>query len=135
MQMKKSDESVERFWDRYIEQVRQKGVKEPFDRWYVIRVQEYIKANEGRRLADHRPMDVETFLGDESRRSRLKPWQFVQVVDAIQTLFCGIVSPPWVNRGVRFNFLSFGKLQVSGLISCGLHEYPDRSSGIFSQPD
>lgn len=43
-------DSIERFWDRFVGIVRNHNVKEPFDRWYVIRAEEYIKFYPGKRL-------------------------------------------------------------------------------------
>ena len=50
---------IERFWDRFIDIVRKNGVRPPFDRWYVIRAEEYISAYAGKRLQDHDRRDVE----------------------------------------------------------------------------
>ena len=50
---------IERFWDRFIDIVRKNGVSPPFDRWYVIRAEEYIRAYAGKRLQDHDRRDVE----------------------------------------------------------------------------
>ncbi|MEA3465074.1 MAG: hypothetical protein U9R29_03570 [Thermodesulfobacteriota bacterium] len=51
MEQDKNSDKIGRFWDRFIALVRRNNVKEPFDRWYVIRAEEYIKAYEGKRLA------------------------------------------------------------------------------------
>jgi hypothetical protein len=58
----KNTDMVERFWDRFIALVRQNGVKEPFDRWYVIRAEDYIRFYEGKRLQQHSCRDVEDWL-------------------------------------------------------------------------
>jgi len=37
----KNSDKIERFWDRFIALVRKNRVNEPFDRWYVVRAEEY----------------------------------------------------------------------------------------------
>jgi len=39
------------FWNQYIAIIHEKGIKEPFDRWFVIRAQHYIEAFPDKRLA------------------------------------------------------------------------------------
>lgn len=47
------DEKIRSFWDRYVKKLYESGVKPPFDRWMVIRAEQYIAAHPGRRLAEH----------------------------------------------------------------------------------
>ena len=56
-------------------------------RWHVKHAEMYIKAHAGRRLAEHTPADVETYLQEKGRNGRLADWQFAQVVRALQFLF------------------------------------------------
>ena len=45
---------IRRFWDRYLAFIARKGVIKPSAaRWYVIRVEQYIKAFPDKRLATH----------------------------------------------------------------------------------
>ncbi|WP_394708534.1 integron integrase [uncultured Desulfuromusa sp.] len=93
--MTKKAELVERFWDRFIALVHKRGVNKPFDRWYVIRAEEYIKAHPDKRLQDHDRNDVERWLMVLGRENSLKSWQFRQAVHAMQILFCEMVQPVW----------------------------------------
>ncbi len=95
--MEKSDK-IEQFWDRFIDIVRNSGVKEPFDRWYVIRAEEYIAAHSGRRLQDHDRQDVDDWLAVLGRKNRLKSWQFRQAAHAMQILFCDVVKVSWATE-------------------------------------
>ncbi len=95
MQTENGKDAVQRFWDKYINFVHLKGVKEPFDRWYVIRAEEFIKQCGNRRLAEQTPEDVSDFFSMIGRKNALKPWQFAQTVDAIQILFMELVEVPW----------------------------------------
>ncbi len=93
----KNPESVERFWDRFIAIVHHNKVKEPFDRWYVIRAEEYIRFYDGKRLQQHSRQDVEDWLHVLGRRDDLKDWQFKQAVHAIRILFCQLVKSDWAH--------------------------------------
>ena len=42
--MSDQDEAVRRFWDRYVDYLAKQGVKENARRWYVVRLEHYIKA-------------------------------------------------------------------------------------------
>ena len=43
MNTKQSDEDprVRLFWDKYVIRLHKKGAKQPFDRWFVKRAEEY----------------------------------------------------------------------------------------------
>ena len=98
MQDKNGNSPIDRFWTQYIDQLRRKGVKETVIRWYVIQVEQYIKAHSNKRLAHHTINDVETYFHQVSRENKLKSWQFHQIVHAIQILFVEIIRSSWVNE-------------------------------------
>ncbi|EIC20856.1 integron integrase [Thiorhodovibrio frisius] len=79
-------DAMDRFWDRFIERARTKGVKENAIRWLVRRAEAYLKAFAGKRLAQHSVDDVSGYLEHTGRLGGIKDWQFVQTVDAIQNL-------------------------------------------------
>jgi hypothetical protein len=91
------NDAIGRFWDRYIERLQQHGVKENALRWYVIRSEQYLRAYPDKKLADHTPQDVTTYLEALDRHERITDWQFGQVVDALRQLFC-LVNVPWVHQ-------------------------------------
>ncbi len=95
MQTENEKKAVQRFWDKYINVVLLRGVKEPFDRWYVIRAEEFIRHCGDRRLAEQTPEAVTDYLLIIGRKTPLKPWQFAQTVDALQILFIELVTAPW----------------------------------------
>ena len=39
------EDKIRSFWDRYVKMVRDSGVKPPFDRWMVLRAEQYIAAH------------------------------------------------------------------------------------------
>ncbi|RYU58627.1 integron integrase [Methylolobus aquaticus] len=67
--------------------LHESGIKPPFDRWFVLRAEQYVAAHPARKLKDHKPRHVADYLGEIGRRGELKDWQFRQVIDAIQKLF------------------------------------------------
>jgi len=86
--------SERRFWDRYIKVLHKQGIKPPFDRWHVVRSEQFIKALAGRRLVDTQPHHLTEFFTQLGRDSRLTPWQFRQAVSAIRILY-SIVNTDW----------------------------------------
>jgi hypothetical protein len=86
------DDSIARFWDKYIEKTKAYGVKNASLKWYVKYVEEYINANKHLRLARHRPDDVQHYLTVIGGKGYLKDWQFKQLVYALRILFIDIVK-------------------------------------------
>ena len=76
------NEQIKGVWDRFIERLREQGVKEPFVRWQVIRAEQFIKASK-KRLEELEPNDVNRYLEAVGKKGNLNDWQFRQVVDAI----------------------------------------------------
>ena len=58
-----SQSRIDKFWNRYIYPVKNQGVISPFDRWYVIRAEQYLKFSE-KKLRDHTLTELELFLED-----------------------------------------------------------------------
>jgi integron integrase len=96
MPMEKAAES--RFWDRYIETLKQSGVPEPAHRWYVVRVERYIAAHPTLRLRLHTPSTLDTYLSAAGRDASLPGWRFRQLVHALQLLFVQLVRPAWAQH-------------------------------------
>lgn len=91
-------DSVERFWDKYIEKTTNYNVPPQYIRWYVKRCEEYIKTHSDLRLTQHSASQVESFLQDLGRNGRLSDWQFKQTVEALKILFVDMIRPPWAER-------------------------------------
>jgi integron integrase len=89
--------AIARFWDKYIDMIHKKGIKEPFDRWFVIRARQYIEAFQDKRLALHSADDLTGYLETLGRNSSWQAWQFRQVVDAIELLLREMVHLSWVD--------------------------------------
>ena len=89
------DDRIARFWDRYLAVLNKGGIAPSAARGYVVRVEEYVKAREGRKLLDHRADDVVSYLRAVGRDHRLESWQMAQVVHALHLLFCQLLGVPW----------------------------------------
>ena len=87
-------DAIDRFWDKYIKYIADHGVKQSITRWYVIRAEQYIKAFPNKRLADHKPRDVNDYLKEQRKLGRIEDWQFRQMVDAIRNLFA-MLNTSW----------------------------------------
>ncbi len=92
-----TDETIARFWENYIEKTKCYGVKQSAVRWYVRRVEEYIKAHKHLRLAEHSAKQVENYLEEKGRSTYLKEWQYIQLIEALKILFQQIVKSPWAD--------------------------------------
>ena len=57
-----SEFSKERFWNRYIAVLEANHIKKTVQRWYVIRVEEYLKFYPDKRLQEHEQNDVKAFF-------------------------------------------------------------------------
>jgi hypothetical protein len=89
--------AIAQFWDKYIGIVHMKGIKEPFDRWFVIRARQYIEAFPDKRLALHTVDDLTGYLDMLGRKQSWQAWQFRQAVDAIEMLLREMVHLSWVD--------------------------------------
>lgn len=95
-------ERERRFWDRYIKILHKQGITPPFDRWHVIRAEQFLKAFPDRKLADQTPDSVHAYLEDCGRQAGLQGWQFRQIVVATRILF-SMVAPESM-RGFDWDF-------------------------------
>lgn len=50
-----TEDKIRSFWDRYIQRLYESGIKPPFDRWMVVRAEQYNATHPDRRLADQAP--------------------------------------------------------------------------------
>lgn len=85
-----------RFWDRYLKILHSHGIRPPFDRWHVVRAEQFIRAFPDRRLGELGADEVWGYLQEVGRKGDLKDWQYRQIVVATQILF-SIVEPEWMD--------------------------------------
>jgi hypothetical protein len=76
-----------RVWDLFLKALRDQGVKQARLSWYAFRTVQYRKALQYTLLERHSTADVTGYLQEIGRTTRLKDWQYRQLVDALRVLF------------------------------------------------
>ncbi|MES0327849.1 MAG: hypothetical protein ABUK13_06635, partial [Gammaproteobacteria bacterium] len=85
-------EAASRFWDNYINSLIEQDVSDRVRRWYVKRVEQYIRHYSDERLRTHSARHVVDFFTEIGREGKLSDWQFRQSVDVIRILFCCLLQ-------------------------------------------
>ncbi len=80
-------------WSRFQKALENQRIPQPYWRWYVLRAEQYLKASSNKPLDQHTADEVTTYLRKIGRTSRLKDWQYRQVVEALERI--------GVKRGIR----------------------------------
>jgi len=86
--------AASRFFDNYLKSLARASVPERQRPWYVRRVEEFIKAQNGRKIKSISRRDLDRYLETIGREHRLSGWQFRQCVDAIRILYCDLLDTP-----------------------------------------
>jgi len=81
-----------RFFDNYLECLRIASIPDKQWRWYVKRVEAFIKAQNGRRIKTLSGDDIAGYFEAIGRQNRLPGWQFRQCIDAIRILYCDLLA-------------------------------------------
>lgn len=97
------------FWDEYIATIQKLGRPPSRSKWYVIRVERFLKAHPELSIDQFEPAHIEGWFGRQSRGEDVQQWQFSQTVDAIQILFVHVVRPDWASS---FNWLAWENKRV-----------------------
>lgn len=92
------NQSVSRFWEKFIENTKDYGVKHNAVRWYVRDAELYIKAHSNTKLAQHEARFVERYFESKGRNTRLESWQFIQLIISIKILFTKMVQVSWAEQ-------------------------------------
>ncbi|MFA7585632.1 MAG: hypothetical protein WCY11_05460 [Novosphingobium sp.] len=96
-------DAASRFFDNCLAALHRLRTPEKQRRWYVKHVEDFIRAQNGRKIKTLLEAVVEVCLDVPGRRPGLRGWQFGQRVDAIRILFCGLVDSA-VCREVDWEF-------------------------------
>jgi len=89
-------DAISRFWGKYLSKTVSYKVPEPSRKWYVRRVEAFINAHAGHKLATLAAQDMRDDLDVIGRNERMEDWQFKQSVDALRILFVEWVRSSWV---------------------------------------
>ena len=92
------DDSISRFWDKYISKTVTYNVPEGARRWYVKHVEVFINAYSDRRLADIAAVDMTCYLEKIGRNPEIPDWRFRQITDALRILYTEIIKAHWADE-------------------------------------
>ena len=95
--------AVSRFYDNYLNCLQKASIPEKQRRWYVKRIEAFIKTHSGGKIKSLTGQEVSRYLEMIGRQNRLAGWQFAQCIDAIQILYCKLLSTP-ACQGVDWEF-------------------------------
>ena len=101
--------SVDRFWRNYLSILGNHSIPKRSQSWYRKHVELYIAAHKDLRLADHLPENIDRYLNAKGRLPGLKEWQFRQIADALQLLFCELIQPRWALKYDWFQWRAFAR--------------------------
>ena len=81
-------DAASRFFINYLNCLTKASIPEKKRRWYVKRVENFIKAQNGRKIKGLSGQDIQRYFEMIGRHQRLPGWQFYQCIDAIRILYC-----------------------------------------------
>jgi integron integrase len=85
-------DAAARFFDNYLILLDRHKVPEKRRRWYIKHVEDFIRAQNGRKIKRLSGDDVGEYFAMLGRQNRLQDWQFSQCVDAIRILYCDLLA-------------------------------------------
>ena len=80
-------DAASRFFDNYLRCLHKASVPEKQRRWYVKRVEDFIKAQSGRKIKTLSAEEINRYFEMIGRQNLLMGWQFRQCIDAIRILY------------------------------------------------
>ncbi len=80
------------YWQKYLNVLQQKQVPEKVRRWYVVRIEQLLKAFPKRKLTSLTATELTDYFNVLSQNKSILHWQFNQAVMAIQYLFSDLVD-------------------------------------------
>ena len=126
-------DTIEEFWNKYIKTTQLHKVPPKSQRWYVKRVEDYLKANPSVRLSQHSSSTLEKYLENLGRNIRLTDWQFKQAVDALKILFVDIIQTEWAKSFPWDHWIELAtELSHSHVTVARDYNHPDN---VKSEPD
>ena len=83
---------VSRFYNNYLNCLIINSIPERQRPWYVKRIEDFIKAQNGRKIKQLDGQGIARYFDVIGREDSLQGWQFHQCVDAIRILYCDLVK-------------------------------------------
>ena len=89
------NKSQARFWEEYIEKTVSYSVDPGRARWYVRRIEAYIRYYSHLKLVHHTSAEVDAYFHMVNRKGGFKDWQFTQLVESLRILFVDQLKLDW----------------------------------------
>jgi hypothetical protein len=87
-------DAASRFFDNYLNYLVKASIPQKKRHWYVKRIEEFIKAQSGRKIKSLSGSELNQYFEIIGRQNRLAGWQFFQCIDAIRILYCDLLMSP-----------------------------------------
>lgn len=87
-------DAIARFYDNYLNCLHKASIPEKQRRWYVKRIEAFIKTHSGGKIKSLSGQEISGYLEMIGRQNRLAGWQFAQCIDAIRILYCELLATP-----------------------------------------
>lgn len=81
-----------RFFDNYLKCLIKASIPEKQRRWYVKRLEDFIKTQNGHKIKALSALNIHHYLEMIGRQKQLSGWQFHQCIDAIRILYCDLLQ-------------------------------------------
>lgn len=92
-------------WDEYIQCCLKLGVPERSVRWYVVRVERYLRTLHGSKPDDHGAKQVADYVASAGRHPQMQDWQFRQLIHALEIYFLHVRQAHWA-KGFDWKYWS-----------------------------
>jgi integron integrase len=132
MEMHASDDPK---WTQFLEVCRREGVAERALRWYVVRIERYLKAHPQRALSDHLASDVQAYLERAGREVDLPGWLFWQLTHALQLYFRNVVQAKWASTFDWSYWFEAARALEASHPTLARHNSPISAQGLNRSPD
>jgi hypothetical protein len=104
-------DAASRFFDNYLNCLIKASIPEKQRRWYLKRVEAFIKDQNGWKIKTLTRIDIYRYFEIIGRKNRLNGWQYQQCISAIRILYCQLLKTQ-VCRDVDWGcWIDFAKQQ------------------------
>lgn len=80
-------DTASRFFSNYLICLEKASIPDKQRRWYVKRLEDFIKDQNGRKIKRLGVRDINQYLDMLGRQNRLSGWQYRHCIDAIRILY------------------------------------------------
>ena len=122
----------QKFWDNYAIFLLKHKVSKKYIMWHVLRTKQYIAAFPETSVRQHTHSQVENYISIKAQDIQLKSWQFAQIVDAIQLLFCLGIKLEWA-KDYDWEYLKTSAQPLSASHPTVARDYSDALAALPDQ--